>query len=150
MDATCPYCGDTFGNPYCLGPHKKTCKQRFNLVVDDPNFSDSSLSSNSNGSVSECSNSHPRSVQQIYRGLWYLAQRKQEWGVESTPPPPPPGMYQCVSALSADYTHMQDAWSAYTHDVAGLCHPSFWETFDILRLHPGFYPHMHFKIHILL
>jgi hypothetical protein len=142
MAAICQYCGETFSNPYCLGPHKRRCKSRFDLGVEDTDFSESAESSDQPQPQTSSDQPQPQTSSdqpqpQTCPGLWYLAQRQRKVGVETTPPQPPPGMYQYSAALSTDYTFLQKAWSDYTQKVADMCDPSFWETFEIVRQHPG-------------
>lgn len=139
----CPYCLETFSNPYCLGPHTRRCRQRHYVGLSASDFSDDDNSADienddgDNDTNVETNNAETNVLPSGLMSIWQLAQRTKHVGARSSVASPPVGMIRYFPDLSADYQYLQNEWDRYTCSVSNLFEPTFWDTFDIVREEPG-------------
>ena len=137
-DHRCPWCDATFTNIFCLGPHKRHCTKRPHWSLKGNNLQ--IPSSEMPTKYEDCTTPDSPSAttpDAEHCGLYELAQRDSNVGVQMMVQKPPVGMIAYFPEYTADYRALQSAWEQHTDRVCNLFESTFWDTFAIVREQPG-------------
>ena len=125
MSHQCPFCLEEFANVYCLGPHKRLCKKRFDAGLPSTDFSDEDGSRDSDADrPDEDDDSDNARPAWTVTTLWQLAQRGKH-GVQSSHPLPPVGRNLFFPKFTADYVCLQKEWDEHTTAISTLFEREF-------------------------